>query len=106
MGTPLAARPSDSVWSAQTMDYGDAERQMRTIPMFRIRSLLRLLASPAVILFVGAASNLCAADAPAPTALPHYTYDVVNTFPHDPAAFTQGLVYLDGVLYETTGLTG
>ena len=37
---------------------------------------------------------------------PLYTYEVVNTFPHDPAAFTQGLVFLDGVLWESTGLNG
>jgi len=34
------------------------------------------------------------------------TYEVVNTYPHDPAAFTQGLVYHDGYLYESTGLYG
>ncbi len=37
---------------------------------------------------------------------PRYTYRVINTYPHDPGAFTQGLVYLDGVLYEGTGLHG
>ena len=35
-----------------------------------------------------------------------YTYQVVGVFPHDPGAFTQGLVYLKGVLFETTGLNG
>jgi glutamine cyclotransferase len=35
-----------------------------------------------------------------------YIYEVVDTFPHDPAAFTQGLVYEDGVLFEGTGLRG
>jgi len=34
------------------------------------------------------------------------TYKVVHTYPHDPAAFTQGLIYLDGRLYESTGLNG
>jgi glutaminyl-peptide cyclotransferase len=33
-------------------------------------------------------------------------YRVVHTYPHDPQAFTQGLVYRDGVLYEGTGLNG
>jgi glutaminyl-peptide cyclotransferase len=33
-------------------------------------------------------------------------YRVVHAFPHDPAAFTQGLLYQDGVLYESTGLEG
>jgi glutaminyl-peptide cyclotransferase len=35
---------------------------------------------------------------------PEYTYQIVHTYPHDPAAFTQGLFYLNGVLYEGTGL--
>ncbi len=33
-------------------------------------------------------------------------YRVVQTFPHDSQAFTQGLVYADGHLYESTGLNG
>ncbi len=37
---------------------------------------------------------------------PEHAYTVVNTFPHDPEAFTQGLVYHDGRLYEGTGLRG
>ncbi len=37
---------------------------------------------------------------------PVYTYKIVNIFPHDPQAFTQGLVYRDGFLYEGTGLNG
>ncbi len=35
-----------------------------------------------------------------------YTYKIVNTFTHDSNAFTQGLVYEDGFLYEGTGLNG
>lgn len=41
-----------------------------------------------------------------PPAVITYTYAVVNAYPHDPGAFTQGLVYADGVLYESTGLYG
>jgi glutaminyl-peptide cyclotransferase len=33
-------------------------------------------------------------------------YEVVHTYPHDRGAFTQGLLYLDGALYESTGLNG
>ena len=33
-----------------------------------------------------------------------YGYSVVQSFPHDPAAFTEGLFYRDGALYESTGL--
>ena len=45
---------------------------------------------------------------PSPTtaAISYYGYEVVNVYPHDPGAFTEGLVYEDGVLYEGTGLKG
>ncbi len=36
----------------------------------------------------------------------NYTYEVINTYPHDSDAFTQGLVYNEGVMYESTGLYG
>jgi len=34
---------------------------------------------------------------------PNYTYRVVNVYPHDRRASTQGLIYSDGFLYESTG---
>jgi glutamine cyclotransferase len=33
-------------------------------------------------------------------------YHVVQAYPHDQQAFTQGLVYVDGHLYESTGIKG
>lgn len=41
-----------------------------------------------------------------PFRVQNFSYDVISTYPHDPAAFTQGLVYHQGVLYESTGLNG
>jgi glutaminyl-peptide cyclotransferase len=38
--------------------------------------------------------------------IPVYSYEVVHTFPHDRLAFTEGLFYLNGFLYESTGLEG
>ena len=35
-----------------------------------------------------------------------YTYEIVHTYPHDRGAFTEGLLYLNGFLYESTGLNG
>jgi glutamine cyclotransferase len=35
-----------------------------------------------------------------------YGYEIVNTYPHDPQAFCQGLAIVDGVLYEGTGQYG
>ena len=37
---------------------------------------------------------------------PEYTFRIIHTFPHDSTAYTQGLVYHDGFLYEGTGLHG
>lgn len=34
------------------------------------------------------------------------TFELLETVPHDPAAFTQGLMLHNGVLYEGTGLNG
>jgi glutamine cyclotransferase len=39
-----------------------------------------------------------------PSGVPEYGYEIVHTYPHDPGAFTEGLFYLDGLLYESTGL--
>jgi Glutamine cyclotransferase len=36
----------------------------------------------------------------------NYTYTVVKTYPHDTSAFTEGLVYSNGSLYESTGEYG
>jgi len=48
------------------------------------------------VLFALTALRLFAAD----------TYQVVHTYPHDSSAYTQGLIYIDGHLYESTGLNG
>lgn len=37
---------------------------------------------------------------------PEYTFKIIHVFPHDSAAFTQGLIYHDGFFYEGTGLNG
>lgn len=37
---------------------------------------------------------------------PIYGYDVLHVWPHERTAFTQGLLFLDGILLESTGLYG
>jgi glutaminyl-peptide cyclotransferase len=37
---------------------------------------------------------------------PVYRYQIIHTYPHDASAFTEGLEYRDGFLYESTGLNG
>ncbi|WP_420644858.1 glutaminyl-peptide cyclotransferase [Candidatus Leptofilum sp.] len=39
-----------------------------------------------------------------PASVPTYSYQIINRYPHDPDAFTQGLLYVDGELYESTGI--
>jgi len=41
---------------------------------------------------------------PAQAVVPVYGYEIVHTYPHDTQAFTEGLFYLNGFLYESTGL--
>lgn len=48
----------------------------------------------------------CPVGSPLPSGAQRYTYAVVAEFPHDPDAFTQGLVIRDGQLFEGTGLNG
>jgi glutaminyl-peptide cyclotransferase len=53
----------------------------------------RLMIAPLI-----AATALCALAAD--------TYHIVRAYPHDQQAFTQGLVYVDGHLYESTDIKG
>src|SRR5438445_1954524 len=62
-------------------------------------SAMRLVAVAALVM-VFLAQRSPSAD------LPLFGYQIVRVYPHDRDAFTQGLQYLDGVLYEGTGLNG
>jgi len=45
--------------------------------------------------------------APSENEIPRfYTYEIINTFPHDENSFTQGLVIKEGFFYESTGRNG
>lgn len=56
--------------------------------------------------FLAAFSSQAAAQSSELRSAPEYTFKVIHIFPHDPNAFTQGLAYRDGFLYESTGLNG
>jgi glutamine cyclotransferase len=62
--------------------------------MNKIKALIIIV----VIVLLG--SHVYAAD------IPIYTYQVINAYPHDKEAFTQGLVFEGGYLYEGTGQYG
>jgi glutamine cyclotransferase len=70
---------------------------------------MKIALAAAAIVLAGTAYFLQTRERPVlPAAGPalRYAYDVVNRYPHDPEAFTQGLIYRDGFLFESTGLTG
>ena len=60
----------------------------------------------AVILLQACAGSESSAPVQAQPASPIYGYEVVREYPHDPEAFTQGLVFRDGFLFESTGQLG
>ncbi|HEY8412860.1 MAG TPA: glutaminyl-peptide cyclotransferase, partial [Pyrinomonadaceae bacterium] len=86
----------------------------RMLRMFKTRLLLTVALSIASLQCNGAGSpsstNKAAEGAnktaETPAAPVNYGYQIVNIYPHDSAAFTQGLVFIDGKLYEGTGQEG
>jgi glutamine cyclotransferase len=46
------------------------------------------------------------ATATTPQEIPTYSYKIKNSWPHDKHAYTQGLIFLDGILWESTGQYG
>jgi glutamine cyclotransferase len=75
-------------------------KKLRPFPAAIVFALLLIALTPAC---KPSASSASAAASPAA----HYTYTVVNSYPHDPAAFTQGLQYIgNGIILEGTGQPG
>jgi len=91
-GLILQGRYLRAVTSAQGRPprYNEVMRQLRNWPLSAVATLL-------VVLLPGGGI-------PAQAAVPTYGYEIVHTYPHDPHAFTEGLFYLNGFLYESTGL--
>lgn len=65
---------------------------------------LTIIVAAVVALVIVSAVLVLLNQEPAETTPVSYTYEVVNVYPHDPDAFTQGLIMEEGVLYEGTGL--
>jgi glutamine cyclotransferase len=71
----------------------------------KTQHLAAILTVTAVIVF-SAAALVLVSDSPVYSEPIHYTYNVVNVYPHDENAFTQGLIFEDGIMYESTGRYG
>lgn len=75
----------------------------------QFRVCLRVVPAYCILSLALAAIIGCSAVARSPKKLAAPTIEkaeVVQTFPHDPEAFTQGLVFHEGYLYEGTGQNG
>jgi glutaminyl-peptide cyclotransferase len=74
-----------------------------------MRLILLIFAAVSVLSCSGSPTNSTLVNKPAsPTPAksgpaPVYTYEIVKSYPHDPNAFTEGLYFKDGFLYESTG---
>ena len=73
--------------------------RIQTLPIaLPFATLAATFAAAFAATFAAAFATPCAA------AVPMYGFDVVHAYPHDMNAFTEGLLYLNGFLYESTGL--
>ena len=72
-----------------------------------VRNVCALVVLVAVVTRMAVAAHQQPASPPvADSRARQYSYDIVATYPHDATAFTQGLLFRDGYLYESTGLNG
>jgi len=74
-----------------------------------MKCLVRILAIVAVaVSFPGCAKAQYDVKPPVIAAVdaPQLSFNIITKYPHDPAAFTEGLFWSDGNLYESTGLLG
>ena len=72
----------------------------------RVRQGLTVIVLTGTISSLAAQSHQVQRLPPVGSRVPVSTYSVKHVYPHDPRAFTQGIEYRDGFLYEGTGLNG
>lgn len=75
-------------------------KHIKTRPMAR---LLLLVLLAAALTADSASADKVDIDSFTSSSIKTYGYKIINSYPHDPNAFTQGLEYDDGLLYEGTG---
>ena len=92
------ARRTRHAHTPETAESKPAGQRSRRLPTLRL-ALIALL-----LLGLAAAAGIW--QYRGRSAVPVFTYEVVNTYPHDPRAFSQGLVFHEGQLYEGTGRYG
>ena len=74
--------------------------------LYRLLKLHLYLSLVLYICFIPASADTRFNSNLSESGIEEYSYKVINIYPHDPSAFTQGLLYKDGYLYESTCLYG
>ncbi|TVR37438.1 MAG: hypothetical protein EA392_12705 [Cryomorphaceae bacterium] len=87
---PMVQR-DDYTFGIPTLEMGGGQHGLRAEAMLADSSLLRGSASVRVVL---------------PEAPPEWSFRLIDTYPHDIKSYTQGLVYHEGVLFESAGQYG
>lgn len=98
--------PSPGLPAARTSTPDYAASPLATPTPDCATSPLATITSPPPPASVPAATPSLEASPAAPVRIPAYSYRVVQAYPHDRSAYTEGLVLASGVLYEGTGLVG
>jgi glutaminyl-peptide cyclotransferase len=70
------------------------------------RLLLLMLTMAGIVAFGASIAPLGPSEGGERGSVALYDYTVVHVYPHDPTAFTQGLLFREGFLFESTGLNG
>ncbi len=78
--------------------------QKRSIKNTYILSVICLLSFSWISAWAGVTNNSNSKNSS--EVLPTYIYEIVNSWPHDFTAFSQGLIFKNGTLYESTGQYG
>ncbi len=72
----------------------------QTIGVLVVASLILITGIVVAIIYSGSQPNTT------DCTMQYFTYTIVQTYPHNSSAFTEGLTFADGALYESTGLYG
>jgi glutamine cyclotransferase len=72
----------------------------------RLKTILLLAFCAGTLIFINCQPATTAPKTDMNLPAPAYGYEIVHTYPHDPEAYTQGLVFKNGELLESTGRNG
>lgn len=98
------AKPSEQ--SASKLKRTTVVMAISTTVLVTVAAILLLLRSPSDPQNQSDRTSNAAAPVVSEASARQISYQVINSYPHDPTSFTQGLLWKDGGLYESTGLYG